>query len=102
MQWSQPASNHPSGAKGANGHRFRTVAPQGIPTSANYICHRCGVKGHFVQNCPSVGDRKAEQPKVKRTTGIPRSFLKNVESIPEGKGAMITSDGALVVAQTNE
>ncbi|KAI9294077.1 hypothetical protein K502DRAFT_11551 [Neoconidiobolus thromboides FSU 785] len=71
------------------------------PISANYVCHKCGIKGHYVQNCPSQVDRKNMQPRVKKTTGIPRSFLKNVEQVPDGKGAMVASDGTLVIAQAN-
>ncbi|KAI0244785.1 Protein mpe1 [Massospora cicadina] len=106
MQWGQqPLAQTTAGFSGGNklhNGSYRGGHFQGVPLSSTYICHRCGIKGHYVQNCPSIYDKKLAQPKVKRTTGIPRSFLKNVEAIPEGKGAMITNDGALVVAQTND
>ncbi|KAJ9083195.1 Protein mpe1, variant 3 [Entomophthora muscae] len=103
IPWNQSSTTTPSGGqKWANSYSAKNAAFQGKPTSANYICHRCGIKGHFVQNCSSSSDRRSTQPEIKRTTGIPRSFLKNIGSIPDGKGAMITNDGALVVAKTNE
>ncbi|KAJ9072023.1 Protein mpe1 [Entomophthora muscae] len=104
MQWGQqpPQSTGFQGGHKNHNNSHRGNHVQGVPLSSTYVCHRCGIKGHYVQNCPSIHDKKLAQPKVKRTTGIPRSFLKNVEAIPEGKGAMITSDGALVVAQTND
>lgn len=104
MQWDQQLQPTVTSQnyKNYQGNSYRNAPPQGKPLSANYICHRCGIRGHYVQNCPTIGDKTLNQPKVRRTTGIPRSFLKNIDSIPEGKGAMITNDGALVVAQTND
>ena len=54
-----------------------------------YICYRCGEKGHWIQVCPTNDDPNFDnKPRVKRTTGIPRSFLKTVE-----KPAALSSDG---------
>jgi len=54
-----------------------------------YICYRCGEKGHWIQVCPTNDDPNFDnKPRVKRTTGIPRSFLKTVE-----KPLALTSDG---------
>jgi len=72
------------------------------PLPASYVCYRCGQKGHWIQDCPTNNDREYDnRPRIKRTTGIPRSFLKAVES-PNGQigqGVMVTPEGGYVVAQ---
>ncbi|KAJ2819622.1 Retinoblastoma-binding protein, partial [Coemansia sp. 'formosensis'] len=40
--------------------------------------------------------------RVKRTTGIPKSFLQKVDNIDDVGNALVTSDGTLVVATANE
>ncbi|KAG9095896.1 hypothetical protein FS749_009533, partial [Ceratobasidium sp. UAMH 11750] len=73
------------------------------PVPPGYICYRCGKKGHWIHDCPTNDDRDWDnRPRVKRTTGIPRSFLKTVEQPndgPLGQGVMVTPDGGFVVAQ---
>ncbi|KAF8315353.1 DWNN-domain-containing protein [Clavulina sp. PMI_390] len=71
------------------------------PLPPGYICHRCSKPGHWIQDCPTNDDRDYDnRPRVKRTTGIPRSFLKAVDA-PEGaaQGVMITPEGGFVIAQ---
>ncbi|EMD38938.1 hypothetical protein CERSUDRAFT_112645 [Gelatoporia subvermispora B] len=72
------------------------------PLPPSYVCYRCGQKGHWIQDCPTNNDRDYDnRPRIKRTTGIPRSFLKAVES-PSGQlgqGVMVTPEGGYVVAQ---
>lgn len=46
---------------------------------ASYICHRCKKPGHFIQFCPTNGNAAFDFPKMKKPTGIPRSFLKKGE-----------------------
>lgn len=60
--------------------------------------------GHWIQLCPTNEDKDFDnKPRFKRTTGIPRSFLKTVEgpgaSDGPGGGVMITPEGGFVVAQ---
>lgn len=59
-------------------------------------------QGHWIQDCPTNNDRDYDnRPRIKRTTGIPRSFLKAVES-PNGQlgqGVMVTPEGGYVVVQ---
>ncbi|KIW02956.1 uncharacterized protein PV09_05620 [Verruconis gallopava] len=51
-----------------------------------YVCHRCGQPGHWIQMCPTNSDPNFEsKPKIKRTTGIPRSFMKKLDK-PLGEG----------------
>ncbi|CAG8475346.1 8395_t:CDS:10 [Paraglomus brasilianum] len=58
--------------------------------------------GHWIQNCPTNGDKSFDHMKVRRTTGIPKSFLQKVEQVPAGKGVLVTQDGNLVIAQAND
>lgn len=85
------------------------------PLPPGYICHRCGEKGHWIQACPTNNDPNFDnRPKFKRTTGIPRSFLKVVEKPTEvgedGKidvsklpqGVMYTANGEWVIAEPDK
>lgn len=73
---------------------------QRVPPST-YICFRCGQKGHYINACPANADPSsatpATQQRIRKTTGIPKSFLQPVESVAEAGGnAMISGDGTLV------
>lgn len=81
--------------------------PERGPPPPQYVCFRCCESGHWIQDCPTNGHKEFDRaPKIKRTTGIPRSFLKVVDSPDElrasGRGVMVTQDGSVVVAQANE
>jgi len=72
------------------------------PLPPGYICHRCSKKGHWIQDCPTNDDREFDnRPRIKRTTGIPRSFLKAVDISADSapQGIMVTPEGGFVVAQ---
>jgi protein MPE1 len=64
--------------------------------------HTDSLLGHWIQNCPNGDDpAAAERKRFVRVTGIPRSFLKTVETPGnEGSsnGAMLTADGGFVRA----
>ncbi|RAL58212.1 hypothetical protein DID88_002291 [Monilinia fructigena] len=68
--------------------------PQNVPDHeppTGYICYRCGEKGHWIQVCPTNDDPNFDnKARIKRTTGIPRSFLKTVE-----KPVQLANDGTL-------
>lgn len=59
--------------------------------------------GHRIQDCPTNSDREFDnKPRLRRTTGIPRSFLKTIEGPPAsqiGRGVMVTPEGGYVIAE---
>ncbi|KAI1270729.1 DWNN domain-containing protein [Xylariaceae sp. FL1019] len=80
-----------------------------------YICYRCGQKGHWIQLCPTNDDPDFDnRPRVKRTTGIPRSFLKTVdksalqhtnadgEEVKPPPGLMVNADGDFVIHEPDK
>ena len=92
--------------------------PQNLPDHPpppGYICYRCGEKGHWIQACPTNSDPTFDgRPRVKRTTGIPRSFLKTVEkpaalandgTVDDTKqpvGIMVNAEGEWVIAEPDK
>ncbi|KAL3694254.1 hypothetical protein R1sor_007905 [Riccia sorocarpa] len=62
-----------------------------------YVCHRCGVTGHYIQHCPTNGDPSYDIKKVKPPTGIPKTML---VANPDGSYALPT--GEVAVLKPNE
>ncbi|KAF9048261.1 DWNN-domain-containing protein [Hymenopellis radicata] len=90
------------GGKPVASHQAFQTPDRALPPS--YVCYRCGQKGHWIKDCPTNNDREYDnKPRIKRTTGIPRSMLKVVENPnsggPIGPGVMVTPEGGYVVAQ---
>ncbi|KAL6121278.1 hypothetical protein NUSPORA_01832 [Nucleospora cyclopteri] len=46
----------------------------------NYICYRCGTKGHYIQHCPTNDDKNYNNLIMKVPSGIPKEFLNKDES----------------------
>ncbi|GAA5884932.1 hypothetical protein JCM6882_007156 [Rhodosporidiobolus microsporus] len=101
------------GGGGAPGGGNRNFPNSHKPPPPGYICYRCGQKGHWIQDCPTNGDAAYDnRPRIKRTTGIPKSFLTEVagpaaatEDVDPAltggvkSGIMVTADGGFVVAR---
>lgn len=79
------------------------------------MCYRCGQKGHWIQVCPTNDNPEFDhRPRVKRTTGIPRSFLKTVDKsalqqagadgsdVKPPAGVMVNADGDFVIAEPDK
>ncbi|KAK6520618.1 E3 ubiquitin-protein ligase rbbp6 [Arthrobotrys conoides] len=92
---------------GQGGFKKKNVPAPSHPPPTGYVCYRCGEKGHWIQQCPTNADPNFDgRPRVKRTTGIPKSFLKTVEKPvitdeDDGKpvSVMVNADGEYVVAE---
>nr|POE93309.1 putative ring finger protein p8b7.15c [Quercus suber] len=96
----------------SNYNKSAAVPDKALPPG--YICHRCGDKGHWIQACPTNNDPTFDgRPKIKRTTGIPRSMLKKLEPTEFGEdgkidisklppGAMRTANNEWVLPMTDE
>ncbi|RKF76382.1 putative RING finger protein P8B7.15c [Golovinomyces cichoracearum] len=78
-----------------------------------YVCYRCGEKGHWIKECPTNDDPSFEnKPRIKRTTGIPRSFLRAVDKpmsnssegddVKQHSGVMINAEGQFVIAEPDK
>jgi protein MPE1 len=88
---------------------YHKKKPVNVPTHdppPGYVCYRCQKKGHWIQACPTNDDPDFKPiARAKRTTGIPRSFLKTVEKPAEGeedaRGVMLNADGEYVQVMTD-
>lgn len=85
------------------------------PPPSGYVCYRCGEKDHWIQACPTNNNPAFDgRQRVKRTTGIPRSFLKTVEkpttlandgTVDDTKqppGVMVNAEGEWVIAEPDK
>ncbi|CCF59949.1 hypothetical protein KAFR_0I01680 [Kazachstania africana CBS 2517] len=80
------------------------------PPPPGYMCYRCGARDHWIKNCPTNNDPNFEGKRIKRTTGIPKKFLKSVEIDPNNitpeemaqRKIMVTDDGKFVVQVADE
>ncbi|KAF2711285.1 DWNN-domain-containing protein [Pleomassaria siparia CBS 279.74] len=82
---------------------YHKKKPINVPTHEpppGYVCYRCQKKGHWIQACPTNDDPDFKPvARAKRTTGIPRSFLKTVEKPTDeddARGVMLNADGEYV------
>ncbi|KAI9220518.1 DWNN domain-containing protein [Blastocladiella britannica] len=99
-----PGSAGPNSG-GPRGPGDRPQYPPGRVPPPTYVCHRCHNKGHYIQDCPTNGDQQYDRVKVKRTTGIPRAFLREVDASRVGGdvgSVMITPEGKMVQHVSSE
>jgi len=80
------------------------------PPPPGYVCYRCGEKGHWIQACPTNDDPNyVNRPRIKRTTGIPKSMLRKIDKpvILDGEdgalpaGVMVNAEGDWVIAKAD-
>ena len=96
----KPVFRPTMGGMGAQGRQIESIKPP----PPGYTCFRCGEKGHFINACPTIGDKDFDnKPKIKKATGIPSMFLKTITNKDSFEGAMmVTQDGDLVQAVPND
>ncbi|RDA87174.1 hypothetical protein CP532_4281 [Ophiocordyceps camponoti-leonardi (nom. inval.)] len=113
-QWSaqQEELSHQAPVYKAGSKRPANVPDHDPPNG--YICYRCGNKGHWIQLCPTNDDPDFDnRPRVKRTTGIPRSFLQKVDKsivlaqsdgddAKRPSGIMVNAEGDFVIAEPDK
>lgn len=75
------------------------TAPEDVPPPG-YMCYRCGGKDHWIKNCPTNTDPNFEGKKIKRTTGIPKSYLKTISKEAVERG-MTSTDDETRITQTD-
>lgn len=56
---------------------FHKLGTEDLPPPG-YVCYRCGGKLHWIKNCPTNSDPNFEGKKIKKTTGIPKSYMKTI------------------------
>lgn len=83
--WSSEVNAHGKGRFGARGKRFQSDVPP-----PNYVCHRCGVGGHWIYNCPTNSNPDYDIKKVKAPVGIPLEKL-----VSTGEGTILMPDGTI-------
>lgn len=83
------------------GHGNNNYPDRAPRPSANYVCHRCNLPGHWIDQCPTNGDPSYDKIKVRAPTGIPRSMLRQVDA-PESGTGLQDSSGQFVTLQPNE
>lgn len=44
----------------------------------SYVCNRCNQQGHWINHCPTNGDKRFDIRRNVPLTGIPRAFIKTV------------------------
>eukprot|EP00216_Chloropicon_sp_CCMP2111_P001646 CAMPEP_0198238278 /NCGR_PEP_ID=MMETSP1446-20131203/3974_1 /TAXON_ID=1461542 ORGANISM="Unidentified sp, Strain CCMP2111" /NCGR_SAMPLE_ID=MMETSP1446 /ASSEMBLY_ACC=CAM_ASM_001112 /LENGTH=577 /DNA_ID=CAMNT_0043920669 /DNA_START=333 /DNA_END=2066 /DNA_ORIENTATION=- len=76
-----------SGGKGRFGMRGKVKSEVPPP---NYVCHRCGVGGHWIFNCPTNGNPEFDMKKVRAPVGIPLEKLMTSDD-----GTLVMPDGSV-------
>ncbi|MCJ1413816.1 hypothetical protein MMC32_000141 [Xylographa parallela] len=118
-QWEQQQQEMASATRVATHHggpmKGKPINIPDHPPPPGYLCYRCQEKGHWIQQCPTNDDPTFDnKPRIKRTTGIPRSFLKVIgkptslmndgttDDTKQPSGVMVNADGDWVIAEPDK
>ena len=63
----QKNNNNMNGNNGNNGDGKQSYRSQRGDPPPGYICHRCHVSGHWIQDCPTNGDPKYDKKNRQQT-----------------------------------
>ncbi|XP_050391577.1 E3 ubiquitin-protein ligase RBBP6 isoform X2 [Patella vulgata] len=74
---------------------YKNKVPLGQPP-VGYKCYKCGKGGHYIHGCTEKSESNVIEPKFKRSTGIPNSFLTLTDD-PTVPGALLTYSGKFAV-----
>lgn len=74
-----------------------TVEIRNYKMPPNYVCFRCGQRGHYIQHCPTNEDKAFDLLRFRKPTGIPKTFLQPV-SADNDSPMLITKEGSCVKA----
>lgn len=82
------------GTRGRDGNRsaagrkpFLKIGRPNLPP-LGYICHRCNIPGHFIDECPTNGDPAYDFVRVRYPTGIPATML-----VKDDQGGLLMPNG---------
>ncbi|KAI5181238.1 protein MPE1 [Nematocida sp. AWRm80] len=95
-----PGGNEPTPAVPAEeptSISFSNIQGAKIPPSS-YVCYRCGQKGHFIQFCPTNKNKQYDAVRIRKATGIPKTFLVPAEQDP-ATSVLLNEEGKFVRAQ---
>ncbi|CAI0458829.1 unnamed protein product [Linum tenue] len=67
------------------------------PPPNGYVCHRCGIKGHFIQDCPTNGDPSYDHRKRMRPLSTAPSAAADVITTSSSNSGGSKSNGTTTV-----
>jgi len=86
-----------TGAAGGTDRRFNSnedrKRKRGRYPPRNYVCKRCGISGHWYNECPTHGDAKFDVVRKIACTGIPRALLRRIDMPEQTSGATVMVRG---------
>jgi hypothetical protein len=101
-EYGRGADGRGRGVFGGRGAAGRGTAPD-RPPPPGYVCHRCGVPGHFIQQCTGDKLEPGTEVKIHRApVGIPRAFLQAVDAAAPGALLLPDNTFARMIPQEHQ